>query len=214
MPKGIKKMLNRGKFITLEGTDGAGKSTQLENISNYFKEKNIPFILTREPGGTEIGEKIREILLDKSNMEMTPITEMYLYAASRAQNIREVILPTLKDGKFVICDRFLDSSIAYQGFGRELGNMVLEVNKYAVMNTMPDLTIFLDLSVEDGLKRVSKGEEDRLELEDINFHHRVYKGYDSLAKTDNERIVRLDARKSIVEIKNEIYKVLDKICNQ
>lgn len=197
-------------FITIEGPDGAGKSTQINNIKDFFDGKGIEYILTREPGGTNISEKIRDIILDKDNREMNPVTEALLYAASRAQHVAQVIKPALDQGKVVICDRFIDSSFAYQGSGRGLGDIVWEINRAAIDGCMPDITFVFMLDPEIGLKRVvSRGEEDRLELEKMEFHQKVFRGYVELEKQFPNRIVGIDAIQSIDEIKDEIYRVLE-----
>ncbi len=207
--------MRRGLFISIEGSDGSGKSTQLENIKKYYEDKGVKILATREPGGTEISEKLRSILLDKDNSEMSPIAEMMIYSASRAQLVDEVIRPALERGEVVICDRFIDSSIAYQGYGRGLGDMVEKVNLYAVDDIMPDLTIFLDLDPALGRKRVQEryGTEsmDRLEQEKMDFHYRVYEGYKALAKAYPDRIVSIDASRSIEEMKDDIYAQLDRL---
>ena len=197
-------------FITIEGPDGAGKSTQINNIKAFLEERGIPYILTREPGGTPISEKIREIILDKENHEMNSVTEALLYAASRAQHVAEVIKPALEEGKVVICDRFIDSSFAYQGNARGLGDVVWDINKAAVDGCMPDITFIFKLNPEVGLGRVKgRGEEDRLELEKLEFHKKVYEGYLKLEKEYPDRIVGIDASRTIEEIKKEVYEVLE-----
>ena len=152
--------MNRGFFITFEGGDGSGKSTQISILKESLIEKGYDVILTREPGGTDISEKIRELILDPENGEMEDITEAYLYAAARAQLVRQLIKPALEEGKVVICDRFVDSSIAYQGFGRGLGDAVGVINTYAVDDCMPDLTILLKLDPERGSSRIAGREHD------------------------------------------------------
>ena len=196
----------RGLFITLEGGDGAGKSTQIRNIERFFDEKGLVVVHTREPGGTPISEKLRNILLDNSNTEMADVTEMMIYAASRAQNVREFILPALERGEIVICDRFVDSSIAYQAYGRELGDMVGIVNHYATGGLTPDITFWLDIDPQAGKMRAAKaGDLDRLELEQMDFHYRVYDGYKRLAEDDPGRVKRIDASDTVDNIKDDIY---------
>lgn len=203
----------RGLFITLEGGDGAGKSTQIRNIESFFESKGLVVVHTREPGGTPIGEKLREILLDKGNGEMQDVTEMLVYAASRAQHVRELIIPALEEGKVVICDRFTDSSIAYQGYGRELGEQVEEVNARATGGLQPDITFWLDIDPETGRRRAGRaGELDRLELEQLDFHYRLYDGYKALLEKYPERIKRIDASRSIDEMRDEIYAYLEELC--
>lgn len=205
----------KGLFITLEGGDGAGKSTQIRNIEAFFKERGFVVVHTREPGGPAISEKLREILLDKNNSEMDPVTEMLIYAAARAQNVREVILPALERGEIVICDRFTDSSIAYQGYGRELGEMVAEVNRRATGGLEPDVTFWLDIDPEAGRARAGRaGSLDRLELEQSDFHYRLYEGYRTLAEKHPERIRRIDASRSKEEMREEIYAQLELLCRE
>lgn len=201
----------RGLFISIEGPDGSGKSTQLNNIKTFFEKKGIETIFTREPGGTPIGEKIRELLLDNSNKEMDSMTEAMLYAAARAQHVAQVIKPAIAAGKVVVCDRFVDSSIAYQGFGRQLGESVEIINSYAVAGCMPDLTILLKLDPSVGKHRIESRTQDRLELEKDAFHRAVFEGYLELEKMCPERIVGLDASRSISEIREDIYKKLEEI---
>lgn len=201
----------RGIFISIEGPDGSGKSTQIENIKEFLRQRNIDFVFTREPGGTAIGEKIREILLDNNNSEMDYMTEAMLYAAGRAQDVAEVIRPALESGKAVICDRFVDSSIAYQGYGRGLGAAVAEINRYAVCECMPDLTLLMKLDPEVGKHRIKEELQDRLESEREAFHSEVYRGYLELEKNCPDRIFGIDASRSIEEIKADIYERLEKL---
>ena len=155
--------MERGLFISFEGPDGSGKSTQIEYLKEYFLEREIACVFTREPGGTHIGEEIREIILDKQNNDMTDLTEAFLYAASRSQHVEQVIQPALEAGKVVVCDRFVDSSIAYQGYARGLGDLVEEINRYATGNLLPDITFFIDVDPKVGKRRISSDERDRLE---------------------------------------------------
>ena len=205
----------RGIFISLEGGDGAGKSTQMNNIEKYFSERGYSCVRTREPGGTSIGEKLREIVLDKDNPEMEPVTEMMIYAAAIAHQVREFIRPAISEGKVVICDRFVDSSIAYQQYGRELGMQVTEVNNMAIDGLLPDITFWMDINPEAGRERIGMREDselDRLESEKLDFHQRVYEGYKLLCQQNADRIKRIDATKSIEEMKDEIYGYLDELC--
>ena len=203
----------RGLFISIEGPDGSGKSTQIENIKKFFEDKNIEIVFTREPGGTAIGERIREIILDNSFKEMDPMTEAMLYAASRAQHVAQVIGPALEAGKVVVCDRFVDSSLAYQGFGRELGDAVEVINSYAIGPYMPDVTFLMKLDPNEGKHRIqeSRDTQDRLEHEKLAFHRKVYKGYLELEKRYPDRILGIDASRGIDEIRDEIYKKLEEI---
>ncbi len=205
------KPLVRGIFISIEGPDGSGKSTQIENIKEFFKGKNIDFVFTREPGGTAIGERIREIILDKQYREMDYMTEAMLYAAARAQDVAQVIRPALDAGKVVICDRFIDSSLAYQGYGRGLGDAVSLINGYAVGECMPDLTFLMKLDPRVGKHRIKEELQDRLEAEKEAFHMEVYKGYLKLEKKYPARIVGIDASGSVEEIKARIYEKLEEI---
>ena len=185
----------QGAFLSMEGLDGSGKGTQLERLRDTMDRYGFEVVMTREPGGTPIGEKIREILLDRENTGMADVTEALLYAASRAQHVREKILPAVAEGKVVLCDRYLDSSVAYQGGGRQLGiDEVLRINSPAVEGAMPDLTVFLDLDHRESLRRrCSASEPDRLEMETENFHARVEDGYHQLIARDPDRFVVVDA---------------------
>lgn len=202
-----------GLFITMEGTDGAGKTTQINRLAQYFEDKGYKVICTREPGGTPISEKIREIIIDKNNTEMTDMTEALLYAAARAQHTQEVILPALKEGDIVISDRFVDSSVVYQGFARSIGERLIKnINKYAVGDLEPDITFFLKLKPEDGLARKrEQAELDRLEAEKFSFHQRVYDGYVRLSKRCKNRIQVINALKSVDEIHDEIVKGIENL---
>lgn len=203
-----------GFFISIEGTDGSGKSTQIRKIQEYLQTKNHPIRLTREPGGTNISERIRDLLLDPENKEMTAKAEMLLYAAARAQHLEELILPTIASGTSVLTDRFVDSSVAYQAYGRELGEMVTIVNDIATGGRKPDLTFFLDLPPHLGIVRKQKEENhemDRLELEAAAFHERVYEGFVALCKENPERVRRIDASQSIEAVFAEIQKGLDEL---
>lgn len=203
----------RGLFITLEGGDGAGKSTQIRNIEKFFADKGLTVTHTREPGGTPISEKLRAILLDPANSEMHAVTEMLIYAAARAQHVREIVMPALERGEIVICDRYVDSSIAYQAYGRGLGDMVAEVNHRATGGLIPDLTIWLDIDPETGKARATHDKDpDRLEQESTSFHTRVREGYASIAKAEPERFRRVDATGTVDEIKDEIYRFLEELC--
>ena len=201
----------RGKFITIEGTDGSGKSTQIELLMDYLRKKGADVIFTREPGGTQISEKIREIILDVDNSEMTGITEALLYAAARSQHVEEKIIPALEAGKIIICDRFVDSSIAYQGAARGLGaEKIMGINEAALHGIMPDMTLFFDLSPEKGILRKKNDRAlDRLEKEKMDFHEKVYEGYKNLCKKYPERIKPIDADRSIDEVHSEVIEVID-----
>jgi dTMP kinase len=198
----------------VEGLDGSGKGTQIERLADALDRWGFEVVHTREPGGTPIGEKIREILLDRGNAGMADVTEALLYAASRAQHVREKILPAVAEGKVVLCDRFLDSSVAYQGGGRQLGiDEVLRINSPAVEGAMPDLTVYLDLDHRESLRRrCAASEPDRMEMEAESFHARVENGYRELIVRDPDRFVVVDAGKSRDEIAAEIQeKVLTRL---
>ena len=181
-------------FITFEGTDGTGKTTQIMYLKEYFEAQGREVVITREPGGMPVAEKIREMLLDKSNV-MDDVTEAYLYAAARAEHVRGVVLPALRAGKVVLCDRYLDSSVAYQGYGRELGvEFVRSINAQAVGDCLPDRTYLLVLEAADAERRVvSRGEKDRMESAGDAFNRRVAKGFLSIAKQEPERVMIVNA---------------------
>ncbi len=173
----------RGLLITFEGVEGSGKTTQALRLVEYLKEREFPVFFSREPGGTQIGERIREILLCPESKEMHHLTELFLYLASRNQHTREKILPALQSGSIVVLDRYADSSVAYQGYGRELGEkLVSRLNKLATAGLKPDLTIVLDLPVAVGQQRKAGNSPDRLEQELMEFHERVRTGYLKLAR--------------------------------
>ncbi|MCR4704218.1 MAG: dTMP kinase [Saccharofermentans sp.] len=202
----------KGLFITFEGIDGCGKSTQCELLRNYLESLGRDFIFVREPGGTVIGEHIREILLDKKNSGMTPRTELLLFEAARAQITDEVIKPALESGKTVICDRFFDSSSAYQGMARGMGmDFVASLNMAATGGLKPDVTFFFDISAEEALARRGKRGEasDRIELAGLKFQEDVREGYLELAKNSDGRIVTLDATLGIEEIFEQIKQTLE-----
>ena len=200
-----------GIFITIEGPDGAGKSTQIDLLKNYLESKGYDIVITREPGGTKISEVIRNIILNTEFTDMSYMTELLLYAASRAQLVNQVIEPALLAGKAVICDRFVDSSAVYQGIGRGLGvDTVYEINNFALGNIKPMLTLFLDLDAEQGLKRKKNdAKPDRMEMEKISFHERVVEGYRKLAEIYSDRIVSFDASLPVEEIHEKIIKEVE-----
>lgn len=196
--------MSRGLFITFEGGDGSGKSTQIALLKSWLIDEGFDVILTREPGGTQISEKIRELILDPTNTEMAYMTEAFLYAAARAQLVKQLIKPALEEGKVVICDRFVDSSIAYQAYGRGLGDAVGVINTYAVDGCMPDLTILLSLDPQRGSRRIADREHDRIEQASDSFHRKVYEGYLELEKKYPERIFGIDASGTIEAIAEQI----------
>lgn len=202
--------MSSGLFITVEGTDGSGKTTQIKLMKQYLENMGYQVILTREPGGTQVSEKIRDLVLDKENSDIAPITEMILYAASRAQHVSKLIKPALEEGKVVICDRFVDSSYAYQGFGRNIDlKAIADVNRIAVDGIIPDITFFLDIDVETAIKRrVAATEADRIEQEKLDFHKNVYDGYKKLSVLYPERIKTIDAQRTVEEIADDIKEYL------
>jgi len=204
-------------FITLEGIEGCGKTTQIRHLTAHLKEKHLPFLVTREPGGTAIGDRIRQILLSSENRRMEPVTEFFLYVAARAQHLSEVVLPALQDGKTVLCDRFTDATLAYQGNGRGLNlEWIEEIHERFLKNLKPNLTFLLDLPVEEGLRRAWKRmedqtvKEDRFEKEALAFHRRVREGYLVLARKEPTRIMVLDGLKDEQALHREILTYLPK----
>ena len=196
----------KGIFITMEGPDGSGKTTQIEALTAFLREKGYEVVITREPGGTPISEAVRGVLLDKSFSEMAPQTEMLLYAAARAQLVEEVIKPAVDAGKAVISDRFIDSSVVYQGIARGLGiDAVYDVNRHALAGIKPDKTFLLYIDAEEGIRRKKhQAELDRMERESLDFHIRVAEGYLELAKRDPARITVIDAAMQIDQISDII----------
>ena len=199
-------------FITFEGGEGSGKSSAMKEVAARLEKEGIPFIVTREPGGTPIAEEIRGVILDKKNTAMDPRTEALLYAASRRQHLVEKVWPALKEGKLVLCDRFLDSSLVYQGGARGLGiDQILSINLFATEGSFPDLTLLFDIEPEAGLERIAanKGREvNRLDLEKMAFHHAVRAGFHELAKRYPERYVVLDASKPLAEVVEDAYQAI------
>ncbi len=199
----------RGKFITLEGTEGSGKSTQTKLLAEYLTKTKQPFIITREPGGDEVAEKIRDIILDAKNSTMTFETEALLYAASRAQHVKHTVLPNLEKGNTVFCDRYVHSSIVYQGFGRELGfDFVNAINSYAINACPPDYTILLNLKPSEGfLRKGGEDKKDRIETSGEEFFKRVQQGYDYLSGL-GDKIINIDPVGSIEEVHQRILQAL------
>lgn len=200
-----------GKFITFEGPDGSGKSTVIKAVMEFLRSEGYDILLTREPGGIRISEDIRNVILSKENTMMSARTEALLYAASRAQHLDEKVKPALAEGKIILCDRFVDSSLAYQGYGRELGiENVWSINKFAIGDTMPDLTIFIDVAPEIGLSRVHKSTRklDRLDLETIDFHKKVYEGYKIIAKRFEDRFVTINGHNDLDTVIEDTLQVI------
>ena len=207
-------MSKRGVFISLEGIEGCGKSTQSKMLYEYLSQLGNCVILTREPGGTSIAEKIRDLLLDPKNDSMTDTAELFLYLASRAQHVEQVIVPALNEGKIVICERFNDATYAYQGFARGLDlNLLVDLTKIATSGLEPDLTLLLDLDVEEGLLRAEKlkNHRDRLESESIDFHNKVRNGYLTIARNNPQRVKVIDANGTIDEVHLRIRNCVDEM---
>ncbi len=205
--------MKKGYFITFEGAEGSGKSTQIRNAVAFLEKKGRSVVMLREPGGTRISEAIRAILLDKNLKEMTHVTELLLYLAARAQIVREKILPALKKGKVVICDRFEDSTRAYQGFGRRIPlSSIEQVNCLVRDSLRPDLTFVLDIDIAKGLAR--GGRHDRIEREALSFHERVRHGFLSLAKKEPKRMVVLDTSKSAESVSQKVRERLERVFGQ
>lgn len=199
-------------LISFEGPDGAGKSTQVRALASFLRRTGYEVVLTREPGGTSIGDQIRAVVHSTANTSMAPTAEMLLYAASRAQLVSEVIRPALAAGRIVLCDRYADSTMAYQGFGRGLDRaMLATLTAIATGGLVPDLTLLLDLDVERGLaRRRDEGEEmNRLDLEALDFHRRVRAGYLTLAAAEPARWVRIDAGRSPKEVEADVQRVVE-----
>jgi len=207
-------MSKRGVFISLEGIEGCGKSTQSKMLYEYLSQLGNCVILTREPGGTSIAEKIRDLLLDPKNDSMTDTAELFLYLASRAQHVEQVIVPALNEGKIVICERFNDATYAYQGFARGLDlNLLVDLTKIATSGLEPDFTLLLDLDVEEGLLRAEKlkNHRDRLESESIDFHSKVRNGYLTIARNNPQRVKVIDANGTIDEVHLRIRNCVDEM---
>lgn len=191
-------------FITFEGSEGAGKTTIIKLLEDRLKKAGYEVLTTREPGGIAISESIREIILNPAHTAMDARTEALLYAAARRQHLIEKVIPALEQGKLVLCDRFVDSSLAYQGYARGLGiDQVYEINQFAIDECMPGLTLWLDIEPEAGLERIEANvsrEKNRLDLESIAFHEKVYHGYELLENRFPERIVKIDAQRSPDEV--------------
>lgn len=204
--------MNRGKFIVFEGGEGSGKTTILEKVHDFLVENEIDCIKTREPGGIKISEEIRNIILDTKNVKMDRKTEALLYAAARRQHLIEKVIPELENGKNVLCDRFIYSSLAYQGYARGIPvEDILEINKFAIEEYMPDLNILFDVSPKVGLSRIEKNkgrEINRLDLEELDFHNRVRDGYFELVEKNRDKFVVINAEKSIDEVFNEIKNII------
>ena len=198
-------------FITFEGSDGCGKSTQIARLAEFLRQEGYPVLLTREPGGTPIGEQIRTILSDLNNTEMEKRTEILLFQAARAQHVEQLINPHLQQGGLVLCDRYADSTLAYQGYGYQLFDLehLRALINFATGGLWPDLTLFLDVSVEEGLRRRANGGEwNRLDAYQLDFYQRVRAGYHTMAEAEPQRWVIIDAARSPADVQDEIRRVV------
>ncbi|NRT90441.1 dTMP kinase [Clostridium beijerinckii] len=204
--------MKKGLFIVFEGGEGTGKTTAIDEIYDWITENNFECIKTREPGGIKISEQIRQVILSKDNKEMDPKTEALLYAAARRQHLVEKVIPALNQGVIVLCDRFIDSSLAYQGYARNLGiEEVLSINKFAIGEYMPDISVLFDLDPKIGLARIANNdcrEVNRLDIEKLEFHERVREGYDIVYKNNNHRIVKIDVNNTKENVINQIKNIL------
>jgi len=206
--------MKKGYFISLEGNEGAGKSSIAKMATQYLISKGLEVITSREPGGIAIAEQIRSVILDKNNTMMDGRTEALLYAAARRQHYIEKVHPSLLEGKTIICDRFIDSSLAYQGYARGLGiDEILSINEFAVENVFPDLTLYLDVDPELGLQRIRENENrevNRLDLESISFHQQVREGYLEVMNRFPNRIIKINANEQLDVVFEEVKRVLDR----
>lgn len=203
--------MKKGLFVAFEGGEGSGKSTIIEKIYIWLRESGHECVLTREPGGINISEKIRAVILDKENTEMDGRTEALLYAAARRQHLVEKVIPAINSGKIVLCDRFVDSSLAYQGYARGLGiDEVFEINKFAINDCMPNVSILFDINPEIGLERIRKNssrEVNRLDLEKIDFHNKVREGYTKIYENNKDRMIKINAEQSIDQVFEDVKRI-------
>ncbi len=206
----------KGRFISLEGIEGSGKSTQVSFVIDYLQSKNIEVVSTREPGGTLVSERIRDVLLDNQLPSMHMDTELMLMFAARVEHVKRVILPALDSGQWVVCDRFYDATYAYQGYGRQIDLKRIDALKeFSVGDLAPDLTLLLDVTLDVSMERVTKrGNKDRFENEKIQFYEKVREGYLAIAKNDPDRVVTVDATGMIDEVQAEIQIKLDELLNE
>jgi dTMP kinase len=207
-----------GIFITIEGPDGSGKTTIIQMLAENLEREGFEVIATREPGGIEIAEQIRKVILDPDNTEMDSRTEALLYAAARRQHLAEKVRPALEKGKIILCDRFVDSSLAYQGHARGLGiDEVYSINEFAIEDMMPELTLYFDLAPEVGLERINKNkgrEVNRLDMEKLDFHQKVREGYLILADRFADRIVKIDASKELEAVYEQAEAKIKSLLNK
>lgn len=212
----------RGIFITFEGPDGAGKTTQIKNLSEALEQNGYEIVVTREPGGTAISDKIRSILLSPKHVEMVDQAEVLLYAASRAQHVHEVIIPALKQNKIVLCDRYIDASIAYQSYGLGMDETIVKsINDFASSNIQPLRTYMLDINVDESSRRLNKRAIesnsiplDRIEQKESDYHRKVREGFLKIARMESKRVLLLDANRSVEEISKDVIKDCNKLIQQ
>lgn len=204
--------MKKGLFIVFEGGEGTGKTTAIDSIYSWIIENNLQCIKTREPGGIKISEEIRQVILNKENTTMDPKTEALLYTAARRQHLVEKVIPALENKIIVLCDRFVDSSLAYQGYARNLGiEEVMSINQFAIGKYMPDISILFDLDPQIGLERIRNNDSreiNRLDLEKLDFHKKVREGYNVVYEKNRDRIVKIDAGKSKENVINQIKNIL------
>lgn len=203
--------MKKALFITIEGPDGSGKTTVSQAVFARLEKEDYRLKLTREPGGSKIAEQIRSIILDPKNMEMDARCEALLYAAARRQHLVDKVIPSLEQGISVISDRFVDSSLAYQGAGRQIGmNEVWSINEFAIESCFPDKTIYLDIDAQTGLDRIQKGREylDRLDQEELSFHERVFEGYQEVLKRFPDRFIKVNAKNQLEEVIEDTYQIM------
>ncbi|MCA9404377.1 MAG: dTMP kinase [Candidatus Omnitrophica bacterium] len=202
-------MARNGLLITFEGLEGSGKSTQIERSCEYLKDKEHDILFLREPGGVPLSEKIRDILLDVGNTDMTHECEMLLYMAARAQLVRQKIIPALDNGQTVICDRFLDSTLAYQGYGHDMNvELIKDLGEFVTEDVSPDLTIIFDIDPVKGLGRI-KGAKDRIEQRDLDYHARVQEGYHDIARQNPQRVKVIESDRTIEEVFESVRQYID-----
>ncbi|WP_080871838.1 dTMP kinase [Oceanobacillus timonensis] len=210
--------MTKGLFITFEGGDGAGKTTILNQIYEELTARGIEVIKTREPGGIRISEKIRDIIHNPLHLEMEERTEALLYAAARRQHLVEKVFPALEAGKVVLCDRFVDSSLVYQGYARGIGiDEVYAINKFVIQNCMPDVTLYFDITPRKGLERIAANadrEKNRLDLETVEFHEKVYQGYQLIRSRFPERFQTVDAERSLEAVYQDVFKRITALLNK
>ena len=210
--------MTKGIFITMEGPEGAGKTTILEMLYKYYRDKGIKIVKTREPGGIRIAEKVREIILNPDHTEMDGRTEALLYAAARRQHLVEKVIPALEEGCIVLSDRFIDSSLAYQGYARGIGiDEIWKINEFAIGGVMPDLTLYFDLEPETGLARINKStdrEINRLDLEQLDFHKRVQEGYYKVIEKFPDRLHKLEASQGVEDVFEEALQAINSLLNK